>query len=124
MMGSSDSLGPVIVLVGLLIVIPCVILYRRLYAIPREQRRAEALAARELANIIEEVKPTPGGTVCMGMVVLTAFGSFVMFVASNTIFQQIEAGVLWIGGTIMFGIGAALGQRRSYTIYRSTNRMD
>jgi len=60
----------------------------------------------------------------MGLVVLTALGSFVMFAASNTVFQQIEAGVLWIGGTIMFGIGAVLGQRRSYTIYRSIHRME
>jgi hypothetical protein len=41
------------------------------------------------------------------MIVLTAIVAFFTFSAATTVFQQIEAGVVWIGGTIMFGIGAA-----------------
>jgi len=67
MMGSSDSLGPVIFLIGLLIVVPGFILYRRLYAIPFEQRRLEALAARELANIVEQVTRHQAGPSAWGL---------------------------------------------------------
>jgi len=85
------------------------------------QRR---IAARELANIVEEVTPTTWGSFCIGMVVLTAIGAFFAFSAATTVFQQIEAGVVWIGGTIMFGIGAMMNQKRTYTVYRSVHRTE
>ena len=85
---------------------------------------AQALAARELANIVEEVTPTTCGSFCIGMIVLTAIGAFFAFSAATTVFQQIEAGVAWIGGTIMFGIGAMMNQKRTYTVYRSVHRTE
>lgn len=97
-------------------------LYQRLVVTPRRQALAEALAARELANIVEETTSTTWGSFCSGMVVVTAIGCLVLFSVATTVFQQIEVAVIWIGATIMFGIGAALGQKRSYTIYRSIHR--
>jgi hypothetical protein len=65
---------------------------------------------------VEEVTPTTWGSFCIGMIVITAIGAFFAFSAATTVFQQ-------IGGTIMFGIGAALNQKRTYTVYRSVHRV-
>jgi hypothetical protein len=100
------------------------LIYKRVFITPRRRALADALAARELANIVEEVTPTTWGSFCIGMIVLTAIGSFFAFSAATTVFQQIEAGVVWIGGTIMFGIGAMMNQKRTYTVYRSLHRTE
>lgn len=100
------------------------LIYKRVFITPRRRALADALAARELANIVEEVTPTTWGSFCIGMIVLTAIGSFFVFSAATTVFQQIEAGVVWIGGTIMFGIGAMMNQKRTYTVYRSVHRTE
>jgi hypothetical protein len=100
------------------------LIYKRVFITPRRRALADALAARELANIVEEVTPTTWGSFCIGMIVLTAIGAFFAFSAATTVFQQIEASVVWIGGTIMFGIGAVMNQKRTYTVYRSVHRTE
>jgi hypothetical protein len=112
------------VLIAAVVIALLVLIYRRIFITPRQRAAAEALAARELANIVEEVTPTTWGSFCLGMIVLTAIVAFFTFSAATTVFQQIEAGVVWIGGTIMFGIGAALSQKRTYTVYRSVHRTE
>jgi hypothetical protein len=113
------------VALGVAVVVALVVMvYRGVFVMPRRRRLAEALASRELANIVEETTPTTWGGFCIGMIVVTAIGSFLAFAAATTVFQQIEAGVVWIGGTIMFGIGAALNQKRTYTVYRSAHRTE
>ncbi|WP_445488111.1 hypothetical protein [Rhodopseudomonas sp. RCAM05734] len=109
--------------VGIAVGLAIIVLgFRAIFVIPRRRQLAEALAARELANIVEETNPTAWGGFCIAMIIVTAIGSLFTFSAATTVFQQIEAGVVWIGGTIMFGIGAGLGQKRSYTVYRSIHR--
>jgi hypothetical protein len=114
----------IVVLIAAVAIALAALLYRRIFIWPRHRALAEAMAARELANIVEEVTPTMWGSFCIGMIVLTAIGAFFAFAAATTVFQQIEAGVAWIGGTIMFGIGAVLNQKRTYTVYRSAHRTE
>jgi hypothetical protein len=49
-------------------------------------------------------------------------GSSISYLMVTTVFQQIEVSVSMISGLILFGLGAALGRRRTYRIYRSENR--
>jgi hypothetical protein len=71
------------------------LIYRSIFVTPRQRAMAQALAGRELANIVEETTPTTWGRFCIGMIVLTAIGAFFAFsAATTTIFQQIEAGVV------------------------------
>jgi hypothetical protein len=112
------------VLIAAVVIALLVLVYRRIFITPRQRALAQALAARELANIVEEVTPTTWGSFCIGMIVLTAIVAFFTFSAATTVFQQIEAGVVWIGGTIMSGIGAMMNQKRTYTVYRSVHRTE
>jgi hypothetical protein len=120
----TNQEAEIAVLIAAVVIALLALIYRRIFITPRQRKLAEALAARELANIVEEVTPTTWGSFCIGMIVLTAIGAFFAFSAATTVFQQIEAGVVWIGGTIMFGIGAALNQKRTYTVYRSVHRVE
>ena len=113
-----------VVIVAAVVIALATLIYTRIFITPRRRAVARSLAARELANIVEEVTPTTWGSFCIGMIVLTAIGAFFAFSAATTVFQQIEAGVVWIGGTIMFGIGAMMNQKRTYTVYRSVHRTE
>jgi drug/metabolite transporter (DMT)-like permease len=121
---TNQQAAEVVVLIAAVVMAFATLIYRRIFIAPRQRAAAQALAARELANIVEEVTPTNWGSFCIGMIVLTAIGAFFAFSAATTVFQQIEAGVVWIGGTIMFGIGAMMNQKRTYTVYRSVHRTE
>jgi hypothetical protein len=121
---TNEQAGIAVAIFAAVVIALLVLIYKCIFVTPRQRAMAQALAARELANIVEEVTPTTWGSFCIGMVVLTAIGAFFAFSAATTVFQQIEAGVVWIGGTIMFGIGAVMNQRRTYTVYRSVHRVE
>ncbi len=87
----------------------------------RRQRQIE-LAARELAVIVEHVQISAFGGICVVLLFVTVIGSVFGYSAAKTVFQQIEAGVSLIAGCILFGLGAALGQSRTYRVYRSDQR--
>ncbi|MHC2578196.1 threonine/homoserine/homoserine lactone efflux protein [Bradyrhizobium diazoefficiens] len=92
---------------------------------PRRRRIAgeEAeLAARELAIIVEDVRLTAGGIVAAVLLVVTILYSFVTYEAATTVFQQIASGVSLIAGCIVWGLGVALGRRRTYRVLRSEHR--
>lgn len=91
----------------------------------RRRREAErALQARELAVMVEDVRITGGGAICWVALAITVFGAIAGYNAAKTVFQQIEAGVSLIAGVMLFGLGAALGRRRTYRIYRSEQRTE
>jgi len=88
----------------------------------RRRKREEELASRELAIIVEDVAITAGGRISMAMLVLTIIYAVLVYVAAKTVFQQIEAGVTLIGGSIIWGLGIAVGRVRTYRVYRSEHR--
>jgi hypothetical protein len=89
----------------------------------RRQREAEAaLAARELAVIVEENKVTAGGTFSMLMLVLTILFAVGIFVSAKSAIHEIEAGVVLTAGSVVWGLGIALGRRRTYRVFRSEHR--
>ena len=89
----------------------------------RRQREAEAiLAAREMAVIVEEYKVTAGGTVSLLMLILTVLVAVGIFVSAKSAIHEIEAGVVLTAGSVIWGLGIALGRKRTYRIYRSEHR--
>jgi hypothetical protein len=84
----------------------------------------EKMKARELAVMVEDINMTGWGGFSLIMLVLTLVGAFFGYVSAKTVFQQIEAGVSLIAGLLLFGLGTALGRRRTYRIYRSEQRTD
>jgi hypothetical protein len=58
------------------------------------------------------------------LLILTVLGTVFAYPQATTGFQQIEAGVSFIGGCILFGLGAALGRSRTYRVYRSEQRVE
>lgn len=88
----------------------------------RRRKREEEMEARELATIVEEVRITPGGVICFILLVITVIATAFSYISAATVFQQIASGVSLIAGCILWGLGVALGQRRTYRIYRSEKR--
>jgi NO-binding membrane sensor protein with MHYT domain len=80
------------------------------------------LATRELAVIIEHATMTGGGAICVFLLVITLAASVFSLIAATTIFQQIEAGLFLLVGCVLFGLGIALGHKRTYRVYRSEHR--
>lgn len=112
-------IGLVIIAVGIAVVF--FILRERI--VLRQQREA-ALAARELAVIVENTQVTSGGVICFALLILTIASTIFAYSKATTVFQQIEASVSLISGSILFSLGVALGRKRTYRIYRSEHRRE
>jgi hypothetical protein len=108
-------IGAAIALIGLCIGLNAV--QRRVL----EKREAEAmrLAESEIATIVERSELTGWGALWTVVFVIAAIVSFAGGTAATTVFQQIAAGVSWIGTLILFGLAFTTCRRRTYTIYRS-----
>jgi hypothetical protein len=65
-----------------------------------------------MAVIAERVETTGGGRLCILLLILIVIGTVFAYLQATTVFQQIEAGVSFIGGCILFGLGVALGRSR------------
>lgn len=85
---------------------------------------AASLESRELAVMVEDVKTTRFGAFCIVMLVVNVFVTWLSYTSAQTVFQQIQIGVALIASTMLFGLGAALGRRRTYRIYRSKHRVE
>jgi hypothetical protein len=87
----------------------------------RQRRQQEALLrVREVATIVEEIRMTGAGRICwvlLGSIALfsCAVGYYYLV---ETVVQQIRLGMLVVVGLFVFGLGAALGRRRTYTVYQ------
>lgn len=98
--------------------------YNMVRTVRRERRAIDQQRARELAVMVEEVSMTAGGVLCLLLLIGTVLLSVGGYAAAKTVFQQIEAGVSLMSGCIIFGLGVALGRRRTFRIYRSEQRED
>ena len=90
----------------------------------RRNERMATLREREMAVIVERVETTGGGRLCTLLLIFAVIGTVFAYSQATTVFQQIEAGVSFIGGCILFGLGTALGRSRTYRVYRSEHRME
>ena len=111
-----------LIAVGVICAALVLLVWAGIVAAQRRKEREANLAAREMATMIEETQVTPGGAICFALLVITVIGSFFAYGKATTIFQQIEAGVSLIAGSILFGLGVAIGRKRTYRIYRSEQR--
>lgn len=118
-----ENLGPWLLAVGVILVI-LFLGFRSRTNFKIEQERYADLRSREMATIVESASLSGFGGLCVVMLVLTTLIAGGMYGSAKTIFQEIAAGVGWMGFSILFGIGAVMGQRRSYTVYRSVQRAD
>ena len=114
--------GPYVVGGGLVLACVVIVAIAMTRAADARRRAIEDLAARELAIITEDIRATGGGALSFLLLLVAIFVSVVSYNTATTVFQQIEAGVGFIGSAIIFGLGIALGRRRTYTVYRSPNR--
>jgi hypothetical protein len=99
------------------------------YAVLRREREmntdeaakfaAVAALGTEFSVIKEEIEITSWGNfsrIALGIAIVVT--TFALLGASNIV-QQIQAGVSFIGSAILFGLGVALGRKRTYRIYRT-----
>lgn len=89
------------------------------------RREEEAfLRVRKVATIVEEIRITGAGRMSWLLLGSTAFFLCVSYYYSvETVDQRVGLGVLLVFGLFIFGLGAALGRRRTYTVYQHRVRV-
>jgi hypothetical protein len=81
-------------------------------------RERDKLKPAPTASIEEKVTATAFGQFCMFLLGVTAFVTTLMFIGAKTVFNEMEAGIFLIAGTLLFGLGIAIGRTRSYAVYQ------
>ncbi len=82
------------------------------------RRQEELLRIREVATIIENVRTTAAGRICWFLLGSTALLSCAGYYYADAVSQKTGLGVLLVVCLSIFGLGAALGRRRTYTVYQ------
>ncbi len=88
----------------------------------RNGQRVADPASVATATIIEEVRPTAVGVICLLLLIGATIGSSYSYYSATTVMQQIEAGIEFLGSTIFFGLGIIVGRKRVYRVYRAASR--
>jgi hypothetical protein len=108
-------------LVGVALVVMFIGVERRDRRLKEEKSKRAHIPAPimfQSGQIEEDVKTTPAGNICIFLLIVTIVISMIIFGVSGTVFGQIEAGLLLISGTLLFGMGIAFGRERSYRVYQ------
>jgi hypothetical protein len=89
-------------------------------AIRQRRQQEEFLRVREVATIVEEIRVTGAGRICWVLLGSIALFSCAVgyYYSVETVAQQIRLGMLVVVGLFIFGLGAALGRRRTYRVYQ------
>lgn len=83
---------------------------------------AYPLAGDEIALVRERTTFTAGGAFCVAMLVLNVVVAIVGMAAAANVLQQITAGVVFIGGNVLWGVGVICGRRSVYVAHRVPDR--
>jgi hypothetical protein len=73
----------------------------------------------EIARIVEHQTWSTGGAFAVALLVLSNLFAIVTYAVASNILQQNVAMLGWIGWNILWGIGAIVGRKRTYTVYRT-----
>jgi predicted membrane protein len=75
----------------------------------------------QIAHMVETIEGGGGVGVAALFLVIASVISFIIFLNSSTVLQEISALLIWSGNSIFWGvimIVAALGRKRTYVVYR------
>jgi hypothetical protein len=73
----------------------------------------------EIASIVEHETFSAGGAFAILFLILSNIVAIFTFATASNILQQNVAMLGWIGWNILWGVGAIIGRRRTYTVYRT-----
>lgn len=85
---------------------------------PVFQSDAELLAERHIADIVQNDRLGGFGGFCVALIIVNWIVSGITLVMATTPFIQMIALLIWIGGNTMFGLGALLDRKRTYSVYK------
>lgn len=75
-----------------------------------------------LATIEERISFTAVGIVSLLLLILHNAAVVIWLAKSTTVIHEAAIGTMWIGGNVLWGLGVALGRRRTYRIDRASDR--
>ena len=80
----------------------------------------------EIARIVEHQTFSAGGAFAVVLLVVSNLIAVVTYASASNILQQNVAMLGWIGWNILWGVGAIIGRKRTYTVFRTphTHRID
>ena len=73
----------------------------------------------EIASIVEHETFSAGGAFAMLLLILSNIVAIFTYALASNILQQNVAMLGWIGWNILWGVGAIIGRKRTYTDYRT-----
>jgi hypothetical protein len=78
----------------------------------------------ERAVIVEEIEITNWGNFSrIGLIIAIAIETFGLL-GANTVLQQTQVGVAFIGSAVLFGLGMTLGRKRTYRVYKRSAALE
>jgi sterol desaturase/sphingolipid hydroxylase (fatty acid hydroxylase superfamily) len=73
----------------------------------------------EIARIVEHQTFSAGGAFAVVLLVVSNLIAVVTYASASNILQQNVAMLGWIGWNILWGVGAIIGRKRTYTVFRT-----
>ena len=73
----------------------------------------------EIAQIVEHQKFSTGGAFAVIFLAVSNVIAIFTYAFASNILQQNVAMLGWIGWNILWGVGAIIGRKRTYTVYRA-----